>query len=117
MENEEPSKSLPDCFMTTASSTKEIVLRAEGITKVVSGTVAIRQVDFNVYRGKVNVLIGENGAGKSTLMKILAGVEQPDEGRIFLNGQPVRFDGPQAATAHGIGIIYQELNLFPNLSV
>jgi len=95
----------------------EIILRAEGITKVFSGTIALRQVDFNVYRGKVNVLIGENGAGKSTLMKILAGVEQPTAGRLVLNGQPVQFNGPQAATAHGIGIIYQELNLFPNLSV
>ena len=103
--------------MNAASTGSEIVLRAEGITKVFSGTVALKEVDFNVYRGKVNVLIGENGAGKSTLMKILAGVEQPTAGKIFLDGQPVQFADPQAATAHGIGIIYQELNLFPNLSV
>lgn len=95
----------------------EIVLRAEAVTKEFGSTVALNGVDFNVYRGKVNVLVGENGAGKSTLMKILAGVEQPTAGRLLLNGQEVHFAGPQDATAHGIGIIYQELNLFPNLSV
>ncbi len=95
----------------------EIVLRAEAITKVFSGTTALKQVDFNVYRGKVNVLIGENGAGKSTLMKILAGVEQPTAGKMILNGEQVHFKNTTEATAHGIGIIYQELNLFPNLSV
>ncbi len=95
----------------------DIILCAAGITKVFSGTVALKQVDFNVYRGKVNVLIGENGAGKSTLMKILAGVEQPTAGKLILNGEQVHFKNPMEATAHGIGIIYQELNLFPNLSV
>jgi erythritol transport system ATP-binding protein len=95
----------------------DVVLRAEGITKVFSGTVALRQVDFNVYRGKVNVLIGENGAGKSTLMKILAGVEQATEGKLALDGQEIQVNGPRDATALGIGIIYQELNLFPNLTV
>ena len=68
----------------------EIVLRAEGITKVFSRIVALKQVDFNVYRGKVNVLIGENGAGKSTLMKILAGVEQPTAGKFKNPRKPPR---------------------------
>ncbi len=95
----------------------EVVLRAEGITKVFSGTVALRGVDFNVYRGKVNVLIGENGAGKSTLMKILAGVETATAGKLLLDGQEIQINGPREAAQHGIGIIYQELNLFPNLSV
>ncbi len=97
--------------------TDDVVLRAESITKVFSGTVALKQVDFNVYRGKVNVLIGENGAGKSTLMKILAGVESATEGKLVLDGQEVHVNGPRDATKLGIGIIYQELNLFPNLSV
>jgi erythritol transport system ATP-binding protein len=100
-----------------ASPPDEIVLRAEGITKVFSGTVALRGVDFNVYRGKVNVLIGENGAGKSTLMKILAGVETATAGKLLLEGQEIQVNGPREAAQHGIGIIYQELNLFPNLSV
>lgn len=94
-----------------------IILRAEGITKVFPGTVALDKVDFNVYRGKVNALIGENGAGKSTLAKIVAGVEQPTEGRLLLEDKEVRFQSTRAADAHGVGIIYQELNLFPNLSV
>jgi erythritol transport system ATP-binding protein len=63
------------------------------------------------------VLIGENGAGKSTLMKILAGVETATAGKLLLDGQAIRINGPREAAAHGIGIIYQELNLFPNLSV
>src|SRR5262245_40070970 len=95
----------------------DVVLRAEGITKVFSGTVALKSVDFNVYRGKVNALIGENGAGKSTLMKILAGVETATAGRLLLDGQEVQINGPRDAARRGIGIIYQELNLFPNLSV
>jgi erythritol transport system ATP-binding protein len=97
--------------------TTEIVLRAKSITKVFGGTTALRAVDFNVYRGKVNVLIGENGAGKSTLMKILAGVEQATSGKLLLDGEEVQINDPHDAARHGIGIIYQELNLFPNLSV
>jgi erythritol transport system ATP-binding protein len=95
----------------------EIILRAENITKVFPGTKALDEVTFNVYEGKVNVLIGENGAGKSTLMKILAGVEQPTQGRILLDGQEIHLHSPLDATRLGIGIIYQELNLCANLSV
>jgi erythritol transport system ATP-binding protein len=94
-----------------------ITLRAEQMTKVFPGTVALDHVDFNVYRGKVNVLIGENGAGKSTLMKIIAGVEMPTAGTLWLDGKAVRFTSPLQAAQAGIGIIYQELDLFPNLSV
>ena len=94
-----------------------MILRAEGIGRVFPGTIALRDVDFEVRRGAVNVLIGENGAGKSTLMKILAGVIAPTSGRLILNGEAVRFDSVREATRHGIGIIFQELNLFPNLSV
>ncbi len=94
-----------------------IILRAEKVTKVYPGTVALDHVDFNVYRGKVNVLVGENGAGKSTLMKIMAGVEQPTSGRLLLEGREIAPKNPREAEALGIGIIYQELNLFPNLNV
>ena len=59
-------------------SDSDVVLRLEGVSKVYSGTVAVRQADFEVRRGAVNVLVGENGAGKSTLMKIVAGVERAD---------------------------------------
>ena len=93
------------------------ILRAERVTKRYPGTLALDGVDFNVYPGAVNVLIGENGAGKSTLMKILAGVERPTSGRLVLNGESVVLDSPRDALRRGIAIIYQELNLFPNLSV
>jgi erythritol transport system ATP-binding protein len=99
------------------SQADPVVLRAEGIRKAYPGTLALKDVDFQVHRGKVNVLVGENGAGKSTLMKILAGVEQPSAGRILLDGKEIRYASPRDALAHGIGIVYQEMNLFPNLSV
>lgn len=95
----------------------DVVLRAESITKVFPGTVALDRVDFRVRRGKVNVLIGENGAGKSTLVKILAGADQPTDGRLLLEDELVTFPTTRDADAHGIGMIYQELNLCPNLSV
>ena len=95
----------------------EIILRAEKITKIYPGTTALDNVDFSVYRGKVNVLVGENGAGKSTLMKIMAGVEYPTSGRLLLEGREIEARSPREAEDLGIGIIYQELNLFPNLNV
>jgi erythritol transport system ATP-binding protein len=97
--------------------TGELVLQAEAVSKVYGGTVALDDVDFEVERGRVAVLIGENGAGKTTLMRILAGVEEPTRGRLLLDGRPVRFDSPRAAAAAGIAIIHQELSLFPNLTV
>lgn len=101
----------------SATSQDDIVLRAENITKVFPGTVALDGVTFDVHRSKVNVLVGENGAGKSTLMKILAGVEQPTRGRLLLDGKEIKIRSPLEAARYGIGIIYQEMNLFPNLSV
>jgi erythritol transport system ATP-binding protein len=95
----------------------DVVLRLEGVTKVYSGTVAVKQVDFEIHRGAVNVLVGENGAGKSTLMKIIAGVERPTLGRILIDGKPVSFANSADAARRGIGIVFQELNLFGNLSV
>lgn len=100
-----------------AAIREEVILRAEDITKVFPGTVALNHVDFNVYRGKVNVLIGENGAGKSTLMKIIAGVEAPTSGRLILDGEGITIRSPNEAAGYKIGIIYQEIDLFPNLSV
>ena len=90
---------------------------AEKITKLYPGTLALDKVDFTVYKGAVNVLIGENGAGKSTLMKVLAGAERPTSGRILLDGIPVEFRSTREAAQAGIGIIFQELELFPNLSI
>ncbi|RPJ20748.1 MAG: sugar ABC transporter ATP-binding protein [Chloroflexi bacterium] len=102
---------------TALQESDDIILKAQNITKVFPGTVALEDVTFNVRRGKVNVLIGENGAGKSTLMKILAGVERPTHGKILLDGQEIHPHSPLDANRLGIGIIYQELNLCLNLSV
>lgn len=96
---------------------EDVILRAEKITKLYPGTIALNKVDFNVYRGKVNALVGENGAGKSTLMKILAGVEQATEGTLYLEGKELSFKSVRDAAQRGIGIIFQELNLFPNLNI
>lgn len=96
---------------------EDVIMRAENVTKVFPGTVALDDVTFDVERGMVNVLVGENGAGKSTLMKILGGVEQPTKGRILLEGAEIRLLSPWDASEKGIGIIHQELNLCPNLSV
>ena len=97
--------------------TPSILLRAQGVLKSYGNTHALRGVDFDVHAGSVNVLIGENGAGKSTLMRILAGVEQPDAGTLLLNDEQVRFASVRDAARQGIGIVFQELNLCPNLTV
>ncbi len=93
------------------------VMRAREINKVFGATHALRGVDFTATAGRVTVLFGENGAGKSTLMKILAGIEPPTTGTLELDGEPVVLRGPRDAASRGIGIIHQELSLFPNLSI
>lgn len=95
----------------------EIILQAGQMSMLFPGTLALDRVDYRVWRGKVNVIIGENGAGKSTLMKILAGVQQPTSGEMFLNGEKVVLSSTRDAARHGIGMVHQELNLFENLSV
>lgn len=95
----------------------DIYLHAEKIDKIYPGTKALDQVSFDIQKGKVNVLIGENGAGKSTLMRIIAGIEQPSSGKLYLEGKEVQFASTVDARAHGIAIIHQELCLFPNLTI
>lgn len=93
------------------------ILEARGISKQYPGTLALDGVTLKLYAGRVSALIGENGAGKSTLVKILAGVDQPTSGSLFLDGTPIRMHSVRDADANGIGIIHQELNLCPNLNV
>jgi ABC-type sugar transport system ATPase subunit len=95
----------------------DVLLEATGITKSFPGVRALDGVNITVRRGRLNALLGENGAGKSTLMNILAGVFPPDAGTVTLEGKPVSFKNPRAAQAAGIAIIFQELNLVPDLSI
>src|SRR5579862_6123229 len=96
---------------------REVILEARGVLKRYPGTVALKSVNYRVYRDRVNVLIGENGAGKSTLMRILAGVERPDEGELFLEGAPIDLRSPRDAARAGISIVHQELSVLPNLDI
>ena len=92
-------------------------VQATGVGKRFPGVVALDGVALTLAPGEVLAVVGENGAGKSTLMKVLAGVYQPDAGTVELDGRPVHFDGPREATAAGVVLIHQELNLAENLSV
>ena len=92
-------------------------LRMNGIVKRFPGTTALDHVDFAVQAGEIHGLVGENGAGKSTLMNILNGSQQPDEGRILLQGGEVKIPSPHVAQQLGISMVHQELKLFPDLTV
>jgi ribose transport system ATP-binding protein len=87
------------------------------LSKRYGGVVALDGMNLTVYPGTIHAVVGENGAGKSSLMKILAGVESADSGTISLDGEPVSLGTPKAAQAHRIGIVFQELSLFPDRSV
>jgi ribose transport system ATP-binding protein len=93
------------------------LLEMHGIVKEFPGVRALDGVDLDVRAGEVHCLLGQNGAGKSTLIKVLAGAHQPDEGHITWDGAPVHLSNPQAAMAHGIATMYQELDLVPGLTV
>ena len=95
----------------------EAILRLEEVSKRYGGVHALERASFACAPGRIHALLGENGAGKSTLIKVMAGVVQPDEGRIVLEGSERRFLHPQEAVAAGIACIFQELSLMPDLSV
>ncbi len=95
----------------------ETAVRLSGITKRFPGVVALSNVSFTIAKGEVHCLVGENGAGKSTLIKLLAGVEQADEGTIELFGEKVNFRSPEEALRAGVGVVYQELSNFVHLDV
>ncbi|MEI7343450.1 ribose ABC transporter ATP-binding protein RbsA [Pectobacterium brasiliense] len=93
------------------------LLQLQGITKSFPGVKALSGAALNVYPGKVMALVGENGAGKSTMMKVLTGIYRKDAGSIHFLGKEVDFSGPKASQEAGIGIIHQELNLIPQLTI
>ncbi len=92
-------------------------MQLAGITKRFPGVVANSDIDISVRRGEVHAIVGENGAGKSTLMKILYGMQKPDEGTITVDGAPVTFSTPADAIAAGIGMVHQHFMLADNFTV
>ena len=96
---------------------KEIILKAESISKSFGGVKALQNVSFELQKGEVLSVIGENGAGKSTLMKIVAGALKNDEGKIYFQGEELSLHSPLDAVKTGISIVYQEPNIFADMSV
>ena len=99
------------------ANTNDYILTMENISKAFPGVQALENVDFTLKRGEIHCLVGENGAGKSTLIKVLTGVNQPDTGRVTLDGEEIHTKSPQHAQTLGISTVYQEINLCTNLTV
>jgi len=95
----------------------EPAVRFDRVSKRFPGAQALTDVSFEIAAGSCHALCGENGAGKSTLEKIVAGIHQPDGGRLFVDGAEVHFAGPRDALAAGVGMVHQELAFCDNLSV
>lgn len=97
---------------------KKTILEMKNISKVYSnGIVANQGVNFSVTEGEIHALAGENGAGKSTLMKVLFGIEAPDEGEVFWEGRSIHIKSPLHAIKTGIGMVHQHFMLVPSLTV
>lgn len=103
--------------MPDGNSAAGYILEFRGISKSFPGVRALRGVSFGVKPGCVHVLIGENGAGKSTLLKIINGLYKADEGQVYFNNSPLNCSGPADALRMGISMIYQELNIIPEMTV
>jgi len=95
----------------------EPLLEMRGVRKRFGAVVALDGIDLTVSRGETHALVGENGAGKSTLMKVLSGVHAPDDGAMTFDGAPFAPRRPADALARGVAMVYQELNLAPDLTV
>ncbi|GMA62132.1 ATP-binding cassette domain-containing protein [Alicyclobacillus fastidiosus] len=93
------------------------LLQVSHIKKKYGAIEALRDVDFNIYPGEVIGLVGDNGAGKSTTIRMLSGVEEPDEGQIIFEGKPVSIKGPLESQKLGIETVYQDLALALDLDV
>jgi len=95
----------------------DYVLEFRNITKTFPGVKALSDVNFGIRKGCVHVLCGENGAGKSTLFKVINGLYKPDSGEVWLDGKQLHVNGPAEALHEGIAMIYQELNIIPEMTV
>ncbi len=93
------------------------LIEAKNISKYFGPVVALKDISLKVHAGEVHCLLGDNGAGKSTLIKILSGVFPPDEGELFVEGRPVRFESPRQAMDLGIATVYQDLAMIPLMSI
>lgn len=96
---------------------KEVILSLKDVTKSYYGVPAIENISFDIYKGEIYGLVGENGAGKSTLIKTIAGAIESNGGEIYFDGKKLVCKSPSDAIKAGIGVVYQEFNLFPNLAV
>ncbi|MEC8436838.1 MAG: ATP-binding cassette domain-containing protein, partial [SAR324 cluster bacterium] len=93
------------------------ILRVSNLSKRFDMTQALKEVSLELFPGEIHALVGENGAGKSTLIKILTGIQQPDEGEMVFSGNSVQLSSSKEAQALGIAAIYQEPMVFPDLDV
>jgi ABC-type sugar transport system ATPase subunit len=109
--------STPKTSEQAAQQSAPDFIEMRGISKRFGGVRALTDVSFSIRSGEIHCLAGENGCGKSTLIKILSGVHAPDEGEIVLEGKAHSHLSPAASQRFGVQIIYQDLSLFPNLSV
>src|SRR5215208_43639 len=100
-----------------ASDAPKPMLSLKNIHKTFGGINALSDVSFDLYRGEIHALVGENGAGKSTLIKVITGAYTPDKGLIEVNGLEYSELTPATARHLGIGAVYQEFNILPELSV
>jgi ABC-type sugar transport system ATPase subunit len=96
---------------------ENVILDIRAVSKRFPGVQALSKVTFQIQKGQCHALVGENGAGKTTLGKIIAGIYQPDEGAIFVDGKECQFKNPREAMLAGIGIVHQELALCENMTV
>jgi ABC-type sugar transport system ATPase subunit len=95
----------------------DVFLSAQSLSRSYGPIAALSGVSVDFRRGEVHAIVGENGAGKSTLMRLLAGEERQDAGRVLIEGTPVRMDSPQEARAHGIAIVHQQFQLVDTITV
>ena len=101
----------------TTPAAQSPAIEAIGISRSFGGVEALTEAALTASFGEVHALVGENGAGKSTLIKIIGGTVKPEAGSVVIDGEDVTASGPGAARRLGVGTVFQELTLFPWLTV